>query len=470
MASEIKLPQLGENLTSGDVLEVKVKPGDTVSQGQTLLEVEAEKSTVEVPAPMAGRVTRMLVHKGDSIQVGQTLCLIEATDGAQQEGPKVASVRQAPEAETEPRGATQEAQQPANPKEVKQPVAAALPGDGAVKPASAERQRRPEAEHPTAAERRGQAQPAEDGRQKTPAPPAPAGETTVPAGPATRRLARELGVDLRQVPGTASGSRVTQDDIKTYVRELAAGKASRGPGVPAPPLPDFERWGPIERRPLDGVRRKTAEQLSLAWSVVPHVTQHDQADIMDLEAFRRRQEGGPKLTVTAFALKAAAIALRQFPQFNSSLDLAAGQLIFKRYYHIGVAVDTDRGLLVPVLRDVDRKSIHELAQELAEVAERARQKKVPVEEMRGGTFTITNLGGIGGTGFSPIVNYPEVAILGLSRSRLQPVVRDGQIVPRLVLPLSLSYDHRVIDGADAARFTRRLAELLENPLVMLLHA
>jgi len=277
-----------------------------------------------------------------------------------------------------------------------------------------------------------------------------------------------LGVDLAQVYGSAPGGRVTQDDIKAYVRQLAS--AGRGAGVQVPALPDFKRWGPVERQPLDGVRRKTAEQMSLAWSVVPHVTQHDQADVTDLEAFRRQQEGGPKLTITAFALKAAAIALQQFPQFNASLDLAGGQLVLKRYYHLGIAVDTDRGLLVPVVRDVDRKTIYELAQELAAVAERARQKKLQVEEMRGGTFTITNLGGIGGTGFSPIVNYPEVAILGLSRNRLQAVVRDGQVVPRLLLPLSLSYDHRVIDGADAARFARRIAELLESPLLMLLHA
>jgi pyruvate dehydrogenase E2 component (dihydrolipoamide acetyltransferase) len=211
--------------------------------------------------------------------------------------------------------------------------------------------------------------------------------------------------------------------------------------------------------------------MSLAWSLIPHVTQHDLADITDLDAFRRQQEGrSPKLTVTAFALKAAAIALKQFEQFNATLDLAAGQLILKRYFHLGVAVDTDRGLLVPVVRDVDKKSVQVLAQELNDLAERARQKKIPVEEMRGGTFTITNLGGIGGTGFTPIINYPEVAILGLARARLQPVVRDGQVVPRFLLPLSLSYDHRVIDGADAARFTRRIAAMLENPLVMLLHA
>jgi pyruvate dehydrogenase E2 component (dihydrolipoamide acetyltransferase) len=211
--------------------------------------------------------------------------------------------------------------------------------------------------------------------------------------------------------------------------------------------------------------------MTIAWSQVSHVTQHDLADVTDLEAFRKQQEGrGPKLTVTAFALKASAIALREFPTFNSSLDLASSQLVLKQYYHLGVAVDTENGLLVPVIRDVNRKSVHQLAEELTAIADRARQRKLDGNELKGGTFTITNLGGIGGTGFTPIVNFPEVAILGLSRSRLEPVVHNGQIVPRLMLPLSLSYDHRVIDGAAAARFTRRIAELLENPLVMLLHA
>jgi pyruvate dehydrogenase E2 component (dihydrolipoamide acetyltransferase) len=290
----------------------------------------------------------------------------------------------------------------------------------------------------------------------------------LPAGPATRRIAREWQVDLQRVPGTGRGGRVTQEDVKAYLRSLASGAAVVA-GIPqAPPLPDFEKFGPVERQPLTNIRRKTAEHMALAWSQIPHVTQHDDADITDLEAFRRQQKGpGPKLTMTVFALKAAAIALRQFPQFNSSLDLANGHLILKRYYHIGVAVDTERGLLVPVLRDVDRKSVNDLAQELLEAAEKARQGKV---DMSGGTFTITNLGGIGGTAFTPIVNYPEVAILGMSRARLQPVIRDGAVTPRLLLPLSLSYDHRVIDGADAARFTRRIAELLEQPLTMLLHA
>jgi pyruvate dehydrogenase E2 component (dihydrolipoamide acetyltransferase) len=443
MASEIKLPQLGENLTGGDVLDIKVKPGDTVSQGQTLLEVEAEKSTVEVPSPIAGRIAKMLVNKGESIQVGQSLCLIEETDGAKQEAPKETVPSKSGKVDTK--------------------TVEAVPTDGAGKRASAEAK---------APEHREAAKSAGDGRQTAAAPqPARSGdEKLVPAGPATRRLARELGVDLGRVRGSAPGGRVTQEDIKAYVRAIASGATVSGGAIQTPPLPDFERWGRIERRSLDGIRRKTAEQMSLAWSVVPHVTQHDLADVTDLDAFRRQQEKGPKLTVTAFALKAAAIALRQFPHFNASLDLAGGQLILKQYYHIGVAVDTERGLLVPVIRDVESKTIYELAQELTAVAERARQKKLQVDEMRGGTFTITNLGGIGGTGFSPIVNYPEVAILGMSRGRLQPVVHNSQVIPRLLLPVSLSYDHRVIDGADAARFTRRIAELLENPLIMLLHA
>jgi pyruvate dehydrogenase E2 component (dihydrolipoamide acetyltransferase) len=272
------------------------------------------------------------------------------------------------------------------------------------------------------------------------------------------------------VHGSAPGGRIVQEDVKEYVRRVASGGA--GVAGAAPPLPDFERWGPVERKPLEQIRRKTAEHLSVAWTQIPHVTQHDQCDITELDAFRRQQQedNGPKLTVTAFAIKAAVIALKEFPQFNSSIDMAAGQLILKRYYHIGIAVDTERGLLVPVLRDVDRKSIHELAAELADISDKARQRKLSPDDLRGGTFTITNLGGIGGTAFTPIVNYPEVAILGLSRARLQPVIHNGEVVPRLILMLSLSYDHRVIDGADGARFTRRIGEMLESPLRMLLDA
>jgi pyruvate dehydrogenase E2 component (dihydrolipoamide acetyltransferase) len=310
-------------------------------------------------------------------------------------------------------------------------------------------------------------------RQDNATAAAPAAERVVPAGPATRRLARELGIDLALVHSSAPGGRVTQEDVKAFVRNLAAGATAAAPGaVRTPALPDFGKWGPIERKPMDAFRRKTAEQMAVAWSLIPHVTQHDLADITELESFRKQQDGrGPKLTITAFTLKAAAIALKQYPQFNATIDLGNNQLILKQYYHLGIAVDTERGLLVPVLRDVDKKSVQELAKEMAEIADRARQKKVSADELRGGTFTITNLGGIGGTYFTPIINWPEVAILGLSRSRLQPVFQPGgQVTPRLMLPLSLSYDHRVIDGADAARFVRHIVEMLENPLLMLLDA
>jgi pyruvate dehydrogenase E2 component (dihydrolipoamide acetyltransferase) len=457
MATEVTLPELGENLEGGEVVDVNVNVGDVVAEGQTLLEVEADKSTVEVPAPVAGRVAKISVKKGDKVTVGQAICAIEPTNQVESKSEKTTAKSERTEAAESSAQKSQAGRdggksKPAakTPTQVVEGAPREVGSDGAEKPSG---------------DGQGQSG-AADGASL---PASPSRKTVALAGPATRRLARELGVDLGRVRGSARGGRITQDDVKTFVRQMASAPTSRGPSAAAPALPDFERWGTIERQSLDPTRRRTAEQVSLAWSLVPHVTQNDQADITELEAFRREQDtNGPKLTVTAFALKASASALKQFPQFNSSMDQAAGQLILKRYYHVGVAVDTERGLLVPVLRNVDQKSVRELAQELADLAERARKKKLAVEEMRSGTFTITNLGGIGGTGFSPIVNYPEVAILGLSRARLQPVVRNNEIVPRLVLPLSLSYDHRVIDGADAARFARRIAEMLENPLQMLL--
>jgi pyruvate dehydrogenase E2 component (dihydrolipoamide acetyltransferase) len=442
MPIEIKLPELGENLAGGDVLDIKVAAGDTVTAGQTLMEVEAEKSTVEVPAPSAGKIAKLMVTKGQAIKVGQILFLLEDGEGA--------AVK--PAAKEAPAAAKEASATSAKPKE--DAPAAKPPAETA--PAAAKQETKP-------------VEKVVD-NHAAPVPVTSNEGKTVPAGPATRRLARELGINIALVAPTGKNGRVTEIDVKNYVKELASGGRTSG-RVSAPTMPDFSKWGTVDKQALEGVRKKTAEQMSLAWSLIPHVTQHDLADITELEAFRKQQDSKTtRLTVTAFALKAAAVALQQFPQFNSSLDMAGGQLIYKKYYHIGVAVDTDRGLLVPVFRDVDKKSVQELAQELGVVAEKARQKKIGIEDMRGGTFTITNLGGIGGTSFTPIVNWPEVAILGLSRGRLQPVYRDGQLAPRLLLPLSLSYDHRVIDGADAARFTRRIAEMLENPLLMLLHA
>ncbi len=295
----------------------------------------------------------------------------------------------------------------------------------------------------------------------------------VAASPSVRRLARELGVDISMVTGSGPRGRISHEDVKTEARRIVShGGAERAlPEAHRAPLPDFEKWGSVERRAMSGVRRKTAEHMSHAWTAVPHVTQHDRADITELEALRKRYAGkteaaGGKLTVTAIALKIAASALEVFPQFNASIDVANEEIVYKSYTHIGVAVDTERGLLVPVIRDVDEKNILALSVELSRVAEKARNRKLTLEEMQGGCFTITNLGGIGGTSFTPIVNWPEVAILGISRGRMESVHVDGQFVPRLILPLSLSYDHRLIDGADAARFLRWVAEAFENPFLL----
>jgi pyruvate dehydrogenase E2 component (dihydrolipoamide acetyltransferase) len=440
MPVEIKLPALSESISEGVVAEVRVKPGDSLKPGDIVVVVEAEKSTVEVPADAGGKVTQVLVKKGDTVKVGQVLARAEG-GGV----PDKAKTGAAPARQDESAAAADSIDPGATDADVHaRKTAAAVTKSTAV----------------DGPDRNG-----ESGG----GPRAGDVSALVPAGPATRRLARKLGVDLGRVRGTGPRGRVTQDDVIAFSQ--TSGGRQTPSAVSAPTLPDFGKWGPIESRPLDLVRRKTAEQMALAWSQVAHVTQHDLADVTDLEAFRKAQSGaGPKLTMTAFVLKAAAVALKGFPNFNASLDLAGGRIITKGYYHVGVAVDTDRGLLVPVVRDVDKKSVRELAAEVTDLAEKARQRKLPIDDMKGGTFTVTNLGGIGGVAFTPIVNWPEVAILGLSRARLEPAVKDGQVVPRLMLPVSLSYDHRVIDGADGARFARRIVQMLEDPMLLLLDA
>ena len=293
--------------------------------------------------------------------------------------------------------------------------------------------------------------------------PAPA------AAPSVRRLARELGVEIRRLTGSGPGGRISEEDVQAFVRAALSGGGAAAPV----PLPDFTKWGEVERKPMSNIRRKTAEHLSHAWTAIPHVTQHDKADITALEELRKRyapqaEQAGGKLTMTAIALKIVAAALRKFPQFNASADMARGEIVYRKSIHVGVAADTPRGLLVPVIRDVDRKGIFELSAELAKASEKARGGKLSLDDMQGGGFTITNLGGIGGTSFTPIVNWPEVAILGISRGAQEPVYNGHEFQPRLMLPLSLSYDHRVIDGADAARFLRWVAEAFEQPLVLAL--
>jgi pyruvate dehydrogenase E2 component (dihydrolipoamide acetyltransferase) len=445
-ATEFRLPELGENIEQGDLVRLMISPGAKVSEGQPVMELETDKAVVEVPSSVTGVVKEVRVKQGEKVKVGQVIFTLEG--GA---SPQPGPVKHAPVEHVSGQHGARLAFQ------------AAIRAEGKTEE---------------------QALPVDQPRPATPdfTMPAQLGKVAgteyrepVPAAPHVRRLARELGVDIHGVKGTGPGGRISKDDVKAYSKALltsvsAAAQAPRT-HVAEPALPDFSKWGKVERVSMRGVRRKTAEHLWEAWSTIPHVTQHDKADITELEQLRARfapkaEEAGGKMTVTAIALKVCASALKVFPQFNASIDMSKEEIVYKQYIHIGVAVDTDRGLLVPVIHDVDKKNIVELATELTQLSKKARDKKLTPQEMEGGTFTITNLGGIGGTGFSPIVNHPEVAILGLSRSSMEPVWINGRFEPRLVLPLSLSYDHRLIDGADAARFLRWIAEAFEQPFLL----
>jgi pyruvate dehydrogenase E2 component (dihydrolipoamide acetyltransferase) len=437
MARTFELPDLGEGIHEGEIIEVLVSVGDQVEEGDDILVVETDKASVEIPSPYTGEVTGIEVEPNDMVYVGDTL--MRFSGGEEEEAEEV---------------------EEAPPEEV------------------SEEEVEEEGEEEGAAER----------------PPEP--QRPVPASPSTRRLARELGVDLQEVPPSGPAGRVTSEDVRAFAEKKGEEKEE----APAPPeearervplelpqvipqdkipaLPDFTRWGEVERMPLRSVRRATAKQMALAWSQIPHVNHQDKADITELERFRRRhrdriEEKGGKLTPTIFAMKAAVAALKEHPRFNASLDPENEEIILKQYYHIGIAVDTDRGLLVPVIRDVDRKSISQLSIELVEVVERTRSGEATLDDLQGGTFTITNIGILGGTGFFPIINFPEVAILGMARARWEPMVRrneEGELKtePRYMLPLMVAFDHRVVDGADAARFMNVLKDALETPEHMLL--
>jgi pyruvate dehydrogenase E2 component (dihydrolipoamide acetyltransferase) len=442
--TDFKLPELGENIEQGELVRLMISPGAKVSEGQPVMELETDKAVVEVPSSVTGVVKDILVKQGEKIKVGQVIFTLEGGAAPQAEKPRHAPVEHFSE-QTAARLTFQTAIQAEGKTEQQ-----ALPPD------------KPQPLPPSFT------MPAQLGKVAG----SDHGEP-VPAAPHVRRLARELGLDIHGVKGSGPGGRISEDDVKNYSKSLLASAtaAPRGTQFAQPDLPDFTKWGKIERVSIRGVRRKTAEHLWQAWTTIPHVTQQDHADITELEQLRARfapkaQEAGGKMTVTAIALKVCASALKIFPQFNASLDMAKEEIVYKQYINIGVAVDTDRGLLVPVIREVDKKNIVELATELTQLSVKAREKKLTPEEMQGGTFTITNLGGIGGDGFSPIVNHPEVAILGLSRSSMAPVYIGGKFEPRLVLPLSLSYDHRLIDGADAARFLRWIAEAFEQPFLL----
>jgi pyruvate dehydrogenase E2 component (dihydrolipoamide acetyltransferase) len=420
---DIKLPRLGEGAESGTVVSILVKAGDQVKEGQTIVELENEKAVAPIPASASGRVAKLYVKEGDKISVGQPILALEA-DGAPPTAP----------APVVPRAATRPAPAPQPPRQPVEVPSVDVIGDLTQ-------------------------------------------NESVAASPTVRRLADELGIDLTRVRGSQRGGRVAVEDLRAYIQQIQrlAFEGKTVPSTSAAPAPkapaiekiDFEKWGPVTRKPVSSLRKIIAQRMHESWASVPRVTQFDEADITSIVALRKKyiakyEKKGVSLTLTPFLIKAVVAALKKHPIFNSSLDEATEEIVFKDYYHVGVAVDTEQGLIVPVIRDVDKKSLLQLSKELAELAEKTRQRKVATDDLKGGTFTISNQGGIGGGFFTPIVNKPEVAILGVGRGALKPVVRGAKIEKRVLLPLGLSYDHRVIDGGAASRFIVEVVQALEQ--------
>ncbi|HEX8551351.1 MAG TPA: 2-oxo acid dehydrogenase subunit E2 [Abditibacteriaceae bacterium] len=448
MASQFTLPALGESIESGTLVKFLVAPGDTIEEDQPVLELETDKAVVEVPSNVAGTVGELVAKPGQKLKVGDAVFEMAGSSAA------------APEtkADAKPEAAPATAAVASNGN-----ANGAVSSGGNVNGANG----LGNAGGNAAAARTPQEN--EDSiRSKTPAPTNPA-SSSVAAAPSVRRMARELGIDIAQLSGSGSHGRITYSDVRNALQRNAGSGAPSG--ISIPPLPDFSKWGETEAQPMSGVRLATAKHMARCWAEIPHVTQFDKADTTDLEKLRKQfgaqvEKAGAKLTPTAILLKVVASALKKFPQFNSSLDLANETIVLKKFINIGVAVDTPRGLLVPVIRDVDKKNIIELSIELAQLSETARNGKTSLADMQGGTFTITNLGGIGGTAFTPIVNAPEVAILGVARGTNEPVWNGSAFEPRMMMPLCLSYDHRVIDGANGARFLRWVATALEQPFML----
>jgi len=487
MTKEFVLQDPGEGLHEAEISEVHVGEGDTVEEDDVLLTVETDKVSVEIPAPFSGTIEDLRVGEGDQVRVGEVLLTYDEAgdDGAAQKTEESDEKTAGAESEQESDQETDQAETPdEEPTELER-------GESSAEEEDDESSRRGDAGAETeATTKRTEKETAETTRD------AHDRRRPVPASPATRRIARELDVDLHAVEASGPEGRVTADDVRAAAGEDGEGReraaeptrepaasADRAdfelPRLDTPGLPDFDRFGPTERMPLRGVRRVTAKRMALATSQVAAVTHHDVADVTDLERLRRRwrddvEEMGGKLTPTIFAMKAVVTALQEFPRFNASLDVEAEEIVLKQHYHLGIAVDTGRGLLVPVIRDVDRKSLRDLAVEFTELAERTRNGDATRDDLTGGTFTITNPGAIGGTGFTSIVNWPEVAILGMGQARLETVVEgdldDHESATRLRLPLSLTFDHRVVDGAEAARFVRRVVDLLRDPESLMLDA
>ncbi|NQU38518.1 MAG: 2-oxo acid dehydrogenase subunit E2 [Lentisphaerae bacterium] len=438
MSIEYKLPELGENIETIQVTRVLVGPGDTVRAEEPLLEVETDKATIEVPADAAGTVETVLVKDGDEIKVGQVL-LTFSGDAAE-----------APEADPTP--AAKDTPEPAA-----DPTPAAAPAAPPEPPPAA----------PVAA-------PAVTPTPTRSAAPAATGPTpyNVPASPSVRRFARERGIDVTNVTGSDESGRVSIEDVKAHAKRINESPSTLSAvGIAAPPLPNFEKWGTVKRKKLAVIRRKTAEHMSMSWNQIPHVSIFDRADITELEVLRKRysehaEAADTKLTMAVMVVKVAAGAMKRFPQCNSSIDMISHEIVSKEYVNIGVAVSTDRGLVVPVIYNADQKNMMQIAVELTQLAKKAREGKIQLSELEGGTFTVSNLGRVCGTHFTPIINYPEVAILGMGRSMAEPVVRNGQIEIRTMLPLSLTFDHRVIDGAEASNLLGWIVDAIQEPLLL----
>ena len=468
MPTDVKLPELGENIEGGDVLRVMVKAGDSIKKDQPILELETDKATIEVPSSADGVIKEIKVKAGEKVKVGQTIFTIDEAAAPSKNGGTDAAP--AKEAAAKPAAAPEAAaaKPAAAPEAAAKPAATPEPAKAAQPPAEPKRKAEVvelKAKHAPPAPAAAASAP--------PVQAASADAASIPAAPSARRLARELGLNLAEIHGSGGGGRISTDDVTAHARRLLSGGAGAGRApAAAVQLPDFAHWGPVERKAMSGVRRTTAHRLTQAWNQVPHVFQMDRADITQVESLRKKlskraeAEGRAPVTITAFLMKVLAAAMKKFPQANSSVDLQSDEIIYKQYVHIGIAVDTDRGLLVPVIRDVDKKDLFQLADEIAQAAEKARGRKLSLDDMQGGSITISNLGSLGGGPFTPIVNWPEVAILGVSRAKMEAVFVDGEFVPRFMMPMTLSYDHRVVDGADGVRLLRWVVEAIEQPALI----
>ena len=439
MRKDIKLPEIADNVDTGYLARILVSVGDVIEEDQSIIEVETDKATTDIPSPYGGKIVDIKVNAGDEIRVGQTILVLESG-----------------ESESEPAAKDTNQQEAVAQEKAKDERPKTIDAGSKTKDERPKMQEEPVVEVMTPA--------------STLAPvqdiPASSGHS-VPASPSVRRFARELGIDISRVKGSGPGGRISDSDIKAFAKQTIQDKTTLGKPEYAE-VPDFSQWGDVELQPMSRIRQITAESTVNSWQTIPQVVQFDKADILEAEKFRKFaksavEKAGGKLTMTAILLKISAMALKKFPKFNASVDMKNKQIIYKDYVNIGIAVDTPQGLLVPIVRDVDKKSLTELSVELGELAEKARNRKLSSAEMQGGNFTISNLGGIGGTAFTPIVYPNQVAILGVSRSSMEQIYRDGEFVPGNMLPLSLSYDHRLIDGADGARFLRWLCGVLEQP-------